>query len=175
MRQQAADVGRDDIDDVLRQRLALANRHAVADGLLDPIFVAPALLRDRAREGRGEVLDLLTHRALDVLATFLTGCAAPIVVPGAIAATFAASVMKVPAEAALAPDGATYTITGNGAARIALTIFSAEFSSPPGVSSSITSALAPPAFADASESSMKDATAGLIEPSILISSTHGGV
>ena len=36
-----------------------------------------------------------------------TGCAAPIVVPGAIAATFAASVMKVPADAALAPDGAT--------------------------------------------------------------------
>ena len=36
-----------------------------------------------------------------------TGCAAPIVVPGAIAARFAASVMKVPADAALAPDGAT--------------------------------------------------------------------
>ena len=59
LRQQAAQVRRDDIDDVLRQRLALANRDAVADGLLDPIFVAPALLRDRARKGRGEVLDLL--------------------------------------------------------------------------------------------------------------------
>ncbi len=36
-----------------------------------------------------------------------TGCAAPIVVPGAIAAIAAASVIKVPAEAALAPDGET--------------------------------------------------------------------
>ena len=62
--------------------------------------------------------------------------------------------MNMPADAALAPDGATYTITGTGAARIALTILSAELSSPPGVSSSITNALAPSAFADASESSM---------------------
>ncbi len=36
-----------------------------------------------------------------------TGCAAPIAVLGAIAATCAAIVMKVPAEAARPPAGAT--------------------------------------------------------------------
>ena len=36
-----------------------------------------------------------------------TGCAAPMLVPGAIAATCAASVMKTPAEPAPAPLGAT--------------------------------------------------------------------
>jgi hypothetical protein len=36
-----------------------------------------------------------------------TGCAAPMLEPGAIAATWPASVMKVPAEPAQAPCGAT--------------------------------------------------------------------
>ena len=36
-----------------------------------------------------------------------TGCAAPMLVPGAIAAMLAASVMKAPAEADWAPEGAT--------------------------------------------------------------------
>ncbi len=36
-----------------------------------------------------------------------TGWAAPMLVPGAIAAMFAAMVTKTPAEAAPAPDGAT--------------------------------------------------------------------
>ena len=36
-----------------------------------------------------------------------TGCAAPMLDPGAIAATFPAMVMKVPAEPAQAPWGAT--------------------------------------------------------------------
>jgi len=66
LRQQAAQIRRYDIDDILRKRLALANRDAVADGLLDPIFVAPALLGDRARKGRREVFNLLTHRTLNV-------------------------------------------------------------------------------------------------------------
>jgi len=36
-----------------------------------------------------------------------TGCAAPMFVPGAMAATFAARVMNMPADAARAPDGVT--------------------------------------------------------------------
>ena len=40
-------------------------------------------------------------------APMVTGCAAPMLVPGAIAATSAARVMKQPALAAVAPDGAT--------------------------------------------------------------------
>ncbi len=101
-----------------------------------------------------------------------TGWAAPIVVPGAIAAIFAASVINVPAEAAPAPDGATYTITGIGAPMILLTIRCAEVSRPPGVSSWITSAAAPLRAASWIESSMKSAVAGLIELLTLISSTH---
>ena len=44
-----------------------------------------------------------------------TGCAAPMFVAGAIAATCAAIVMNTPADAARAPVGATYTMTGSGA------------------------------------------------------------
>ena len=40
-----------------------------------------------------------------------TGCAAPIWVPGAIAAMSAAIVMRKPAEAARAPLGPTYTLS----------------------------------------------------------------
>jgi len=36
-----------------------------------------------------------------------TGCAAPMFVPGAMAATWAEIVMSTPAEAALAPEGDT--------------------------------------------------------------------
>ena len=43
-------------------------------------------------------------------------------VAGAIAATAPAIVMKVPAEAARAPDGATYVTTGSGALRNAVVI-----------------------------------------------------
>ena len=56
-------------------------------------------------------------------------------VVGAIAATWAAAVMNVPAEAACAPSGATNTTTGTGEARIASTIFLVGSMRPPGVSS----------------------------------------
>jgi hypothetical protein len=62
--------------------------------------------------------------------------AAPMVVPGAIAARWAAKVISAPAEAARAPEGVTYTITGRSAARNALTTSRMEVSNPPGVSSS---------------------------------------
>ena len=58
-------------------------------------------------------------------------------------ATWAASVMKVPAEAAQAPLGDTNTITGTSALRIAPTMSLVELRSPPGVSSSMTSACEP--------------------------------
>ena len=70
----------------------------------------------------------------------LTGWAAPIFVPGAIAAIWAARVMNTPADAALLPLGETKTITGTSLPIISFTIFLMEVSSPPGVSSSITRA-----------------------------------
>ncbi len=64
-----------------------------------------------------------------------TGWAAPMLVPGAIAATWAASVINTPAEPAPAPLGPTQTMTGTCAPSISLTIVRVEVSSPPGVSS----------------------------------------
>ena len=55
--------------------------------------------------------------------------------PGAIAATCAAYVMNTPADAALEPAGATYTIIGTSEERIAFTISLMDKSRPPGVSS----------------------------------------
>ena len=71
-----------------------------------------------------------------------TGCAAPMFVAGAMAATCAAIVMKTPAEAARAPVGATYTTTGTSAFMMLCTIERIERSRPPGVSSRTTSASA---------------------------------
>ena len=66
----------------------------------------------------------------------------PVFVPGAIAASAAASAMNVPAEAARAPAGETKTITGRLEAFIDLMIWRIELSSPPVVSSSMTTATA---------------------------------
>jgi len=71
--------------------------------------------------------------------------------PGAIAATWPDSVMNVPAEAAQAPRGDTYTTTGSSAFRIAVTMSLVDVTSPPGVSSSITRAAAPRCRASAIE------------------------
>jgi hypothetical protein len=72
-----------------------------------------------------------------------TGWAAPMLVPGAMAATCPAMVMNVPAEPAQAPRGETNTSTGTSALRMALTMSLVELRRPPGVSSSRTSASAP--------------------------------
>ena len=61
---------------------------------------------------------------------------------GAMTATCAASVMNAPAEAALAPAGDTKTTTGTFAPIIRCTISLMELSSPPGVSSSMITAVA---------------------------------
>ena len=50
--------------------------------------------------------------------------------------------MKKPAEAARAPEGATYTITGTGDASILAMIERVESTSPPGVRNSISTASA---------------------------------
>ena len=64
-----------------------------------------------------------------------TGWAAPMLVPGAIAATSATTVMRKPAEAARAPEGPTKTATGTRELSIASMICRIDVSSPPGVSS----------------------------------------
>ena len=69
-----------------------------------------------------------------------TGCAAPMLVPGAITATCAARVIKTPAEPARAPEGEMYTTTGTVAASSALQMMRVVESRPPGVSISMISA-----------------------------------
>src|SRR2546423_239449 len=71
----------------------------------------------------------------------LTGWADPMLVPGAIAAMSAASVMYSPAEAARAPDGETKMTTGSGAASIFLMMCRMDVSRPPGVSIAMISAV----------------------------------
>ena len=67
----------------------------------------------------------------------------PMFVCGAIASTSAASPITAPAESALDPEGATYTTTGTFAASIDFTISRIDEPSPPGVSSSTTTASKP--------------------------------
>jgi hypothetical protein len=81
-----------------------------------------------------------------------TGLAEPMFVPGAMAARWAATVMKAPALAARLPDGPTHTATGRGLASWAFMIRRMEVSRPPGVSRRITTAAAPSAAAASSPS-----------------------
>jgi len=94
-----------------------------------------------------------------------TGWAAPMLVPGAMAAIWEAKVMKTPAEAALAPLGETYTTTGTWLFIIALTIWRIDLSSPPGVSSFITRHWAFSWEATFKALSRRSAATGLIGPS----------
>ncbi len=89
-----------------------------------------------------------------------TGWAAPVLVPGAIAATSADMRMKNPADAARAPAGATYTTTGTVHPVMAVVISRVASSSPPGVSSSITAKVASRAWASSRTRSMKFWEAG---------------
>ena len=77
------------------------------------------------------------------------GVAAPMLVAGAMAATWAARVRKVPALAARLPAGPTQTKTGISADSWAWTMSRVASREPPGVSSSMTTAAAPPAAAAA--------------------------
>src|SRR6185436_11968161 len=102
-----------------------------------------------------------------------TGCAAPTLVAGAIAATFVDNRMNVPADAARAPEGETYPITGTFAFRIACVIWRIDESSPPGVSSVSSTAAAPASAASAMPPSTWSATKGSTTPSIRSSTTSG--
>ncbi len=62
------------------------------------------------------------------------GVEAPTLVPGAIAATGLDISTNAPAEAARAPLGATYPITGTALPRMASSISSIDEPRPPGVS-----------------------------------------
>src|SRR5438094_758937 len=95
-------------------------------------------------------------------------------VAGAIAATCAASVMKTPAEAARAPVGATKMMTGTSAPNIRWTIARMDRSSPPGVSSWMTSAWARSLCARSSASPTRRSVTGLITPSMSIFATGAG-
>ena len=101
----------------------------------------------------------------------LTGEAAPMVVPGAMTAKWAAAVMKVPADAARAPAGPTNTATGTSESRIPSTISRVDSSRPPGVSSWMTTSDAPLPRASSIPRAMRSAVRGSILPSISTTST----
>ncbi len=96
-----------------------------------------------------------------------TGIAAPVVVPGAIAAILPETRMKEPADAAIAPFGVTYVITGFSEFKIASVILSVELTSPPGVSSSINTASALISSASLRPSTTSKEVPSVIVPSIL--------
>ena len=94
-------------------------------------------------------------------------------VPGAITAKLAAAATKVPAEAALAPAGATYTATGTSDSRMLSTISRVESSNPPGVSNWITTSDAPSLPALSMPRAIWSAVSGSTIPSISMTSTFG--
>ena len=116
------------------ERLLLGERTAFGDRLLDELDVAMALCRERS--GRSPATSDVIFFAI-VSSIFsplpVTGWAAPIWVPGAMAATSAAMVMRKPADAARFPDGPTKTTTGTRDLMMALLISRVESTSPPGV------------------------------------------
>src|SRR5439155_18485932 len=103
------------------------------------------------------------------------GEAAPIRVPGAMYARLAERVMNVPALAAYPPDGATQTMTGNRASRIAETIFWVDSRLPPGVFTLITTAFAPPSAAPLSDPCRYSAMIGSTMPVVGRTTTEPAV
>ena len=81
--------------------------------------------------------------------------------------------MNVPAEAARLPGGATYTTTGTSETRMRLTISRMAVSSPPGVSSTITTASRFSRSARSMAWEITCAEMGWIAPSTVITSTTG--
>ena len=94
-----------------------------------------------------------------------TGEAAPVFVPGAIAATSQAIRMMNPAEAAWEPGGWTKPTTGTSEARIAFVISRVESSRPPGVLIRRTTTGAPPATASSTTLFTNSAVTGLMSVS----------
>ena len=129
-----------------------------------------AMLRIRAAASFSTLLARVSPKSCPPEAT---GVAAPILVPGAITAKLAAAVMKVPAEPALAPLGETYTATGTRASNSSSTMSLVEERRPPGVSSSMTTRVAPSSSACSRAREMKRSFTGLMMPSTLSSNTWG--
>ena len=90
--------------------------------------------------------------------------AAPMFVFGAMAATSAASMTNVAADAARAPSGATQAMTGTSLARMALMMRSMLVSSPPGESTTMIAAADPSSAATCRLSSMNAALTWSMTP-----------
>ena len=100
-----------------------------------------------------------------------TGCAAPMFVAGAMAATCPAIVMNIPADTARAPAGETYVMTGTRELSKRPVIRNVECARPPGVSIWKATAAAPCPSARATMRSTYCAVTGLMTPSIFPNST----
>ena len=123
---------------------------------------------DRAHAARSDAtfFDIVSSGlASDVTSPAETGWAAPMWVPGAIAATSAASTRMNPADAARAPEGPTRTAMGVRAAIMRLTMVCVESTSPPGVRSVKTSSEARSASARSMADTMNSAVTGWMMPS----------
>ena len=102
-----------------------------------------------------------------------TGCAAPMCVPGAMAATSAAMVIRNPADAARLPDGPTNTATGVLADSMRDTMEWVESRRPPGVRSVNTRRAAPSRSARSIASIMNPADTGWTSASTVAEYTSG--
>ncbi len=102
--------GGDVVDQVLRKGFLLGEGLGFAHRAFGDFDVAAAPGNHGAHERGGIVFDFLLHHVVGLDLSWpksSTGCAAPALVPGAMAATSAASRMKIPAEPARLPLGVT--------------------------------------------------------------------
>ena len=106
---EAVQVRRHEVDHLQAEGLLGGDRFALPDRLLDPLFIpGPLSWRSPGRRRRHHFPPfVLIVLSMPPPIPSPTGWAAPMFVPGAITAICAATVMMTPAEAALAPEGAT--------------------------------------------------------------------
>ena len=140
--QQVGNIGGEQVKNVQLQRLAFRVGSGFGYGLLQRLGIPVALIGDTSQKGGGVCVALALMVSGSSSPPAATGDAAPIFVPGDIAATCAAATRNVPADAALEPDGVTSTATGTGESRMSPTISRMDSRSPPGVSSSRTNSSA---------------------------------
>jgi len=95
----------DQIDHGVLQGLGFGNREALANCFLGPADVAMPFLADAADECGGVVGRLFIHDRVFFSPFHAYRWAAPMLVPRAMAAIWAARAMNVPADAACAPEG----------------------------------------------------------------------
>jgi hypothetical protein len=136
-----------------------------------PYGVAAALGPPRCANAAASLVTLRA-RVESIPPCMLIGVAAPMLVPGDMAATSPAITTNTPAEAARAPPGVTQVITGTVAANSALTMSRMLVSSPPGVSTSSTSARYPPRSARSTACRSARALTGDTGPSSRVTSTR---